>query len=225
MAKFESIKFENYERELKYLISEGTSATLTSLLNLFIENGYCITDMITKEKREVYYDDSQYSLIKSGEVMRASNYVSELATGLMYKRNVSDSLKPYVSKIEMGSTTYKELPDFVKLFNLQLTSQIEPIMKARMTREVAIIEKGNDKLYVSFDKVFYSTLTSAEVYEEMLEIEDWKVPNTMNVDHEYENHLLEANRIISDSLLPLVLTKDSKPYRGYILLRKNGIIT
>lgn len=47
--------------------------------------------------------------------MRGSNYISEQATGLMYKRNVSDISKPYVSKIEMGSTTYKDLNSLVVL--------------------------------------------------------------------------------------------------------------
>ena len=54
----------------------------------------------------------------------------------------------------------------------------------------------------------------------MLEIEDWKNPNTTNVDYEYDKHLIEVNKLMIASNLPISLTKDSKYYRGYILLNK-----
>lgn len=227
MAAFESVKFENFERELKYLISERCKITNDALLVFFRENGYKIIEQFTKEKHEIYYDDSSYSLTLNGEVMRGSNYVSEQATGLMYKKNVSDTNKPYVSKIEMGSTTYKDLNSFKSAFDLNLDSALKPMMTAKMFREVTLIEKGGDMLYVSFDKVFYALYETKghEYYEEMLEIEDWKNPNTMQVDHSYDSHLIAVSELIQNSSLPLVLTKDTKPYRGYIILKKNGEIT
>lgn len=226
MATFESIKFENFERELKYLVLRDCKITVDSLLAFFTGKGYSIVERITKEKHEVYYDDSSYSLTLSGEVMRGSNNVSEQATGLMYKRNVSDISKPYVSKDEMGSTTYQNLNSFSDAFNLNLDSTLKPMMTAQMIREVTLIEKDHDMLYVSFDKVFYALyeLEGKKYYEEMLEIEDWKNPNTLHVDHSYDQHLITVNELIQHSSLPLMLTKDTKPYRGYILLKENGEI-
>lgn len=226
MATFESVKFENYERELKYLVLQDCEVTVDLLLTFFIEKEYRIVERYTKEKHEVYYDDSSYSLTLSGEVMRGSNYVSEQTTGLMYKRNVSNISKPYVSKIEMGSTTYKDLNSFSGAFNLNLDSELKPMMTAQMIREVTLIEKDSDMLYVSFDKVFYALYESAKqkCYEEMLEIEDWKKPNTLQVDYSYDQHLIAVNKLIQHSSLPLVLTKDTKPYRGYVLLKEKGEI-
>ena len=54
----------------------------------------------------------------------------------------------------------------------------------------------------------------------MLEIEDWKNPNTTDVDYDYDAHLLEVNQLIINSDLPIKLTKDNKYYRGYILLNE-----
>ena len=226
METFESVKFENFERELKYLVLQDYQITIDSLLAFFTEKGYRIDKRFTKEKHEVYYDDSSYSLTLSGEVMRGSSYISEQATGLMYKRNVSDIGKPYVSKVEMGSTTYKDLNSFSDAFNLNLDSSLKPMMTAQMIREVMLIEKNNDILYVSFDKVFYALyeLESKKYYDEMLEIEDWKNPNTLYVDHSYDQHLLTINELIQHSSLPLTLTKDTKPYRGYVILKENGEI-
>lgn len=226
MATFESIKFENFERELKYLVLQNCEVTVDSLISFFTENEYRIVKKFTKEKHEIYYDDSSYSLTLSGDVMRGSNYVSEQAIGLMYKRNVSDINKPYVSKVEMGSTTYKDLNSFSDAFNLDLDSALKPMMTAQMIREVMLIEKASDMLYVSFDKVFYALYGSEKqkYYEEMLEIEDWKNPNTLHVDYSYDKHLITVNELVQHSSLPLTLTKDTKPYRGYVILKEKGEI-
>ena len=52
----------------------------------------------------------------------------------------------------------------------------------------------------------------------MLEIEDWIKPNTTTGDYNYDEHLIVANKILSNSNLPIALTKDSKYFRGYTLL-------
>lgn len=100
------------------------------------------------------------------------------------------------------------------------------MMTAQMIREVMLIEKASDMLYVSFDKVFYALYGSEKqkYYEEMLEIEDWKNPNTLHVDYSYDKHLITVNELVQHSSLPLTLTKDTKPYRGYVILKEKGEI-
>ena len=74
---------------------------------------------------------------------------------------------------------------------------------------------------VSYDKVkYFEKDESNSVYEEMLEIEDWKKPNTTDVDYDYDRHLIEVHNLISKAQLPIELTKDSKYFRGYTVLNK-----
>ena len=63
-------------------------------------------------------------------------------------------------------------------------------------------------VYVSYDKVkYFEKDESNSVYEEMLEIEDWKKPNTTDVDYDYDRHLIEVHNLISKAQLPIELTK------------------
>ena len=90
-----------------------------------------------------------------------------------------------------------------------------------MMREVSIVDKNGDRLYISYDKVkYFEKDESNSVYEEMLEIEDWKNPNTTEVDYDYDKHLIEVNKLVLNGELPLKLTKDSKYFRGYSILNK-----
>ncbi len=217
------MEFENYERELKYLINNGKECTSEQILNFLYQQGYKKIESFIKEKKETYYDDQNLTVLNRGDVMRGSNMVTEKFHGFLYKKNMCDSNKPYVSKLELGTKLrgqYKNVNEFIKELDLKL-KELKPILYANMIREVTIIEKDRDRLYISYDKVKYFKENESEsVYEEMLEIEDWKNPNTTNVDYEYDKHLIEINKLMLASNLPLSLTKDSKYYRGYILLNK-----
>ena len=58
----------------------------------------------------------------------------------------------------------------------------------------------------------------------MLEIEDWNTPNSMDGDARCDACLISAARIVEGSGLPLQLIMDTKPYRGYLLLKNAGYI-
>lgn len=88
-----------------------------------------------------------------------------------------------------------------------------------MKREVSTVEKEGDCLYVSYDKVkYFEKDESNSVYEEMIEIEYWKNPNTIDVNYDYNRHFIEINNSISNAQLLIELTKDSKYFRGYTIL-------
>lgn len=218
------MEFENYERELKYLIKKNDKCSPKQVLNFLYQHGYKLVESFTKEKHETYYDDSELTILNRGDVMRGSNMVTEQFNGFLYKKNMCDPDKPYVSKLELGTKLrgqYKDVNDFVKELDVKIEKKLKPILYANMIREVSIIEKNSDRLYISYDKVKYFEKDESEsIYEEMLEIEDWKNPNTTDVDYDYDVHLLEVNQLIINSDLPIKLTKDSKYYRGYILLNE-----
>ena len=150
--------------------------------------------------------------------MRGSNMVTEQFKGFLYKTNKCNPEKPYVSKLELGTKLrgqYKDVNEFIKELNINVRGELSIKLFANMKREVSIVEKDGDRLYVSYDKD-----ESNSVYEEMLEIEDWKKPNTTDVDYDYDRHLIEVHNLISKAQLPIELTKDSKYFRGYTVLNK-----
>lgn len=219
------MEFENYERELKYLLNEKDKCFLNKFLDFTYDQGYRIVETFTKEKHETYYDDSELTVLTKGDVVRGSNMITEQFKGFLYKQNVCNPNKPYVSKLELGAKLrgqYKDVNDFIKELNICVTGVLKPILYANMKREINIIEKNGDCLYISYDKVKYFNDDDSKAYEVMLEIEDWKKPNTTKVDYNYDSHLIEINNLILKNKLPVTLTKDSKYYRGYMLLNNKN---
>lgn len=219
------MEYENYERELKYLIKENEKCSSEQVVDFLYQNGYKLVETINKEKKETYYDDSSLTILNRGDVMRGSNMVTEKFHGFLYKKNMCDPNKPYVSKLELGTKLrgqYSDVNEFIKELDVDTKGALSPILYANMTREVSVLEKDEDRIYISYDKVkYFKDSNSPSVYEEMLEIEDWKKPNSTEGDYSYDKHLLDVNNLILNSNLPILLTKDSKYYRGYVLLN-NG---
>ena len=111
------MEFENYERELKYLIKKNEKYTSKQFLEFLCENGYKLVESFEKEKHETYYDDNDFSILKRGDVMRGSNMVTEQFKGFLYKTNKCNPQKPYVSKLELGTKLrgqYKDVNEFIK---------------------------------------------------------------------------------------------------------------
>lgn len=218
------MEFENYERELKYLIKKNEKYTSKQFLEFLYENGYKLVESFEKEKHETYYDDNEFTILNRGDVMRGSNMVTEQFKGFLYKTNKCNPEKPYVSKLELGTKLrgqYKDVNEFINELNINVRGELSIKLFANMKREVSIVEKDGDRLYVSYDKVkYFEKDESNSVYEEMLEIEDWKKPNTTDVDYDYDRHLIEVHNLISKAQLPIELTKDSKYFRGYTVLNK-----
>ena len=217
------MEFENYERELKYLIKKNERYTSKQFLEFLYKNGYKLVESFEKEKHETYYDDNNFTILNRGDVMRGSDMVTERFKGFLYKTNKCNPEKPYVSKLELGTKLrgqYKDVNEFIKRAeNINVKGELSVKLFANMKREVSIVEKDGDRLYVSYDKVkYFEKDESNSVYEEMLEIEDWKNPNTTDVDYDYDKHLIEVNNLISNAQLPIELTKDSKYFRGYTIL-------
>ena len=88
------MEFENYERELKYLIKKNEKYTSKQFLEFLYENGYKLVESVEKEKHETYYDDNDFSILKRGDVMRGSNMVTEQFKGFLYKTNKGNRQKP-----------------------------------------------------------------------------------------------------------------------------------
>ena len=141
----------------------------------------------------------------------------------MFKKNITHPDKPYVSKIEQGeSGQHKTVEEFIAVLGLDIEVLADPVLYAVMLRDVAIVEKNLDRLYISYDKVdYFRNIGTQKFYEEMLEIEDWNHPNGTDGDYNYDAHLLEVNKIVLNSELPIELTKHTKPFRGYKILVEN----
>ena len=222
------MEFENFERELKYLI-KNKNFTIKEFLDLLFQNGYKLVESFEKEKHETYYDDNNLTLLNKGDVLRGSNMITEEFKGFLYKKNMCVPDKPYVSKLEIGTKLNKNNNDINKFINdldVGVKNKLFIKLFAKMKRKVSIVEKGSDLLYVSYDEVkYYEEDESDCIYEDMLEIEDWKKPNSKDVS-DYDKHLVELNNLILSSKIPLELTKDSKYARGFLLLKhkrgKNG---
>lgn len=220
---FENADFKNYERELKYLLTGVSKLSLDQVVHFLNGYGYKVVETVAKEKHEAYYDDKKFTLIKKGEVMRRSKHIhvaEEQFSGFVYKKSMNDPTKPYVSKLELGeSGQHETVEEFLAKLGLDIEVLADPVLYAVMLRDVAIVEKNFDRLYISYDKTDYFRNIGAEkVYEEMLEIEDWNRPNSTEGDYSYDKHLLEVNNIVLNGELPVKLTKDTKPYRGYKIL-------
>jgi len=218
------MEFENYERELKYLLTENGKLSLNQVLEVLYDYGYRLVETRTNEKHETYYDDVNLTILNRGDVLRGSKHVTEQFSGFLYKKNMCDLDKPYVSKLELGvklKGQYRTVNDFAKDVDLDIKEELTPILYAKMIRDTAVVEKKSDFLLISYDKVnYFRNQDSSDVYEEMLEIEDWKTPNTTKVDYNYDAHLIEVNKLLLGSKLPIKLTKDSKYCRGYTILNK-----
>lgn len=220
---FKNADFKNYERELKYLLTGASKLSLDQVLRFLNGHGYKVVEIVAKEKHEAYYDDTKFTLIKKGEVMRGSKHIhvtEEQFSGFVYKKNMNDPNKPYVSKLELGeSGRHKTVEEFIAELGLDIKVLADPVLYAVMLRDVAIVEKNLDRLYISYDKTdYFRNIGSKKVYEEMLEIEDWNKPNTTDGDYNYDAHLLEVNKVVLNGELPIKLTKDTKPYRAYKIL-------
>ena len=220
------MEHKNYERELKYLIAGNDTLAFTEILRFLKNNCYMIIETRLKKKHEIYYDNDELTFIKRGDILRSSNHISERGEyfHFMFKKNVSDPNKPYVSKYEYGSGKFKTIQEFTNELEIDDNIQLNPVLYAEITRETAIVEKGLNRLLISYDTARYHKNTNAtSLYEKMLEIEDWTNPNTiLNVNSEYDEHLYEINKMILSNVgLPLRLTKDSKPLRGYKLFCKD----
>lgn len=116
------MEFENYERELKYLIKKNEKYTSKQFLEFLYENGYKLVESFEKEKHETYYDDNEFTILNRGDVMRGSNMVTEQFKGFLYKTNKCNPEKPYVSKLELGTKLrgqYKDVNEFIKELNIQ----------------------------------------------------------------------------------------------------------
>lgn len=216
------MEHKNYERELKYLIKKK-ELSFESILVFFKSHNYMLVETKIKRKHESYYDDLDYTFIKNGDVIRSSKHYNKngIYSHFMYKKNVSDPLKPYVAKFEYGSGQFEDVKVFLAELEVNADIQPNPVLYAEMTRETAVVEKGSDRFLISYDDVlYYRNSNSVKANEKMLEIEDWNTPNSIiNAENKYDENLCEINKIImQDDVLPLQLTKDSKPFRGIILL-------
>ena len=169
------MEFENYERELKYLIKKNEKYTSKQFLEFLYENGYKLVESFEKEKHETYYDDNEFTILNRGDVMRGSNMVTEQFKGFLYKTNKCNPEKPYVSKLELGTKLrgqYKDVNEFIKELNINVRGELSIKLFANMKREVSIVEKDGDRLYVSYDKVkYFEKDESNSVYEENIKIE------------------------------------------------------
>jgi len=220
------MEHENYERELKYLLAEESDLSFEEILQFFDAHQYRLIETRLKKKNEAYYDEVNLSFIKKGDVIRASTHINEKDTyfHFMYKKNVSDHNKPYVSKFEFGSGQFVSVQEFIARLGINVNIQQTPVLYAEMERETAIVEKELHRLLISYDKVkYYKKVNTVTVCEKMLEIEDWTTPNTItNADNEYDAHLHNINELLLNSRLPLQLTTNSKPFRGLTILSEKG---
>lgn len=220
------MKLKNFERELKYLINDGRGLDLKKLFDVFYASGYSMVESRRKKKTEAYYDDEELSVIKRGNVIRRSTHFNKdgLYFHFMFKKNVSDPVKPYVSKYEFGSDQFKSVQEFITELGFgNIEVQPEPVLYAEMTRETVVFEKDGRRLLISYDNVkYYKDMDGTSAHEIMLEVEDWTTPYTTIAEKEdFDTHLLSINDILLNKL-PIQLTKDSKPYRGFLLLGENG---
>lgn len=219
------MEIKNYERELKYLTLEGQEFSFKEVIDIFLGDGYSMVENRRKKKHEIYFDDADLSVIKNGDVIRGSTHFNKDGTyfHFMFKKNVSRPDKPYVSKYEYGSGQFETVQDFVVELGMQdIAAWLNPVLHAEMTRKTAVFEKEERRLLVSYDDVeYYKDTKDVNVYEKMLEVEDWTTPYTTIAENDvFDEHLLSINKRLL-SKLPIQLTKNSKPYRGFLLLGGN----
>lgn len=219
---------KNYERELKYLLKQGCTLNSNDVFKFLMSKGFYLIENKNKRKDEVYYDDEKMTSILNGDVIRCSSYINKdgVFKHFMFKKNDSNPSKPYVSKYEFGSGSFATIDDFLDYCGLEKKAPIIPVLCASMIRTINIFEKSDLRVYVTCDDVEYYRETGSErVFEQMLEIEDWTNPNSIeNYSQRDDSLLLEVHDLLlNDSGLPILLTKDSKPLRGYTLLRYRDV--
>jgi hypothetical protein len=225
---YENAEFQNYERELKYLLKGDAKLSVDQILDYLQRMGYKLIQTKQKEKHESYFDDANLSVIKKGDVIRGSKHITDNFSGYMYKENVSHPDKPYVSKIELGTfptnSKYDTLEEYLQALGVDVKVLPDPVMFANMIRNTAVVEKDDERLLISYDHVDYFDKTkSKKAHEIMLEVEDWTDPNTIDNAKKTEDfHLCDANEVLLAGELPLKLTKCTKPFRGYKLLMENA---
>lgn len=221
------MELKNYERELKYLLKKNYKVSFEEILEIFNSYDYSLIESRHKKKHEIYYDDANLSILKKGDVLRGSTHFNKDSTyfHFMYKKNVSDPCKPYVSKYEFGSGQFKSVHEFISALDLSdVIIQPDPVLYAEMTRETAVFKKDDYKFLVSYDNVeYHKDINAIKVCEKMLEVEDWTNPYTTMIENDkYDAHLLSVNSLLLNKL-PLELTKNSKPYRGFLLINESSL--
>jgi hypothetical protein len=201
----------NHERELKYLFPSGVpnSFGLAQIINLLREHGgYELRKEGERNKNEIYYDTKKLEVLERGDVLRKSKVAHLAKPCFMYKKQVGTDELPWVEKMEISSRNFDNIRKFVKNhYDVKLGRFIKPVLGANVLRECALIEKDEQKFYVTFDNTTYSN----QFTDTMVEIEDFS-----NQGNEF---MYEVNDILLSSAVGLVLTKQSKYERGMESLR------
>ena len=78
------MEFENYERELKYLIKKNEKYTSKQFLEFLYENGYKLVESFEKEKHETYYDDNDFSILPNNLKVFYTRQTNVIPKNLMY---------------------------------------------------------------------------------------------------------------------------------------------
>lgn len=216
------MEHQDYERELKYLLTKG-GLTLEEILAKLVKYGYEVTRTPrNREKNETYYDTGKNEMLNRGDVLRHSEFKFTNADGqiltptaFMYKRQMSNPQEPWVSKMELGSGKYETIEQFLAdLPDVKFDTPPQQILTAQMQRYNTEIQKNGEQMHITYDRVRYSK-DGKTVTEDMLELED--------EHNRKDGHLHEVNDILLNSGLPLKLTKHSKYERGYRNLIKASV--
>lgn len=213
----------NLERELKYLVPAGSSVDPSEVVAALTRCGFVQTERMTKCKREEYFDDGVLSCLRRGDVLRRTRHVSARGVDVhyMYKRNVTDPTKPYVSKVELGSGNFQSVHDFAAALGMPEERDLDIVLCAVVERENAVVQREGLRLLICVDRVDYHLPGSrTAVSDAMVEIEDWTRPNEYYSEAFDDAHLLAADDAVLLELGAwLRRTALSKYARGAGLLR------
>jgi hypothetical protein len=219
------MEFTNYEREVKYLLTEDNKTSINQIAKYLSNYGYNLIQSIPKEKHETFFDDDELTLTRRGDALKSCDFVSARRTAFMYKKNVSNPEKPYVSKYELRTDKFNNINSFISQLDLSLKRPLVPIMHMELMRDTVIVEKNNERFLISYDNTYYyNDINLIGKCEDMIEVEEWTIPNAVDRDLLYDALLCEINDILLNGDLPFMLTKDSKPYRGQLLLKGKNFL-
>jgi hypothetical protein len=213
------IKGSTTDKEFEVKHKINGDVTPDDIIALFARHGFSISKGEDVFNHDVYYDTDKKDLIAQGGSLRVRLAVkgdTRKSKGTFKMPVASKSKQVFAERTEiersLPDTTFNSLERFIKNENINISPDSAPVLVADTYRRSVRIERDGKQYQLAIDRTEYSKPGIAKaLHDKMIEVEAMG-------DTENRVGLIEINRILTESGLPLTPVAISKYETGFRLL-------